>query len=361
MPTYNRDLTNLWASLSDAWSRFEDKATIEAIWTGIAAGSDLILNRTMDVQNSRSLEYMPPILDDGPKIISIVESGLETTTVVVENGGIFKQYIDDWTLSIPTLVQTYTVVSSSGTHTYYEGVDYVISGMNTLLWLTTPIWDTRYPSMHVLQLAADSVKRINPIMMNLWARLIDLELDEFNQYNIFTTITNANKYKHLKYFIWAMVYKRLQSPTIKNLQDALNISLGMPFAYDAGVATVAVVGDHYEITIGTQVYVLPAGLTPCISNGETVAKFDLLARGLYVYDYYNNPSLVGANSNILTKFNTFLIHKLPALSLVTYSTTFYTTYREKLLPVQFLIKDIGPFAMDSTDIFMDSTSIFMDY
>lgn len=336
MPTYKRELTELWAYLGDAWGKFGDKATIEAIWAGTAAGADLVMDRVLDVQNSRSLEYMPPTLEDGPEMFTIIESGIHTNTVPTESG-LFKHYIEDWTLSIPTLTQTYNVVSSGVDNTYTEGVDYVVSGMNSIVWLIEPEWDLRYPSMHVLTLHAESIVRINPVLMNLWARLVSLELDDFNQYNIFQTNTTANKYKHLKYFIWALAYKRLQSPTIKTIEDGLNIAAGMPFAYDAGTATVSYVTDHYEITIGTRTYVLPAGLTPVISNGDTVKKFDILAKGIAVYDYYNNPAGITAVTNVLTRYNTFIIQTTTAqASLVTKSADFYSEFKEKLLPLHFL-------------------------
>ncbi|MFA6295420.1 MAG: hypothetical protein WC666_03275 [Candidatus Paceibacterota bacterium] len=338
MAISKRDLTNLWAHLSDAWGRFEDKSTIESMWTGVAAGSDLLMSRLLDVQNSRTMQYMPPIIEDGPMTFTIIESGTGANTVVITDGsGIFKTYINDWTLSIPTFTQSYYVVASGVTYTYTNNVDYTISGMNTLVWKTTPHWDQRYPSMHVLTLTADSVKRVNPVLTNLWLRLIDLELTDFNQYNIFQTVTDANKYKHLKNFVWALFHKRLQSPTIKTLEDALNIAAGMPFAYDAGIAVVAYVTDHYEVTIGTQTYTFPVGLTPIVINGATVKKFDILAKGIAVYDYYNNPSVVGAVANVLTKYNTFIIQTTAAqATLVSKSSTYYAAFKTKLLPVQFL-------------------------
>jgi len=344
MAIVDRKVENIWASLSDAWGKFEDKPTIEGLWSGIAAGADLLLNKTMEVQNSRIIDYLPPIIEDGPQTFVIIESG--TGSNVVPSGvdtfdsGLFKMYIDDWTLSIPTLVQSYYVVGSGVTHTYTEGVDYTISGMNTLIWITTPEWDLRYPGRHVLTLTADSVKRINPVLMNLWARFLDLELDDFNQYNIFQTATDVNKYKHLKYFVWALFSKRLHSPTVKNIEDAVNIAYGFPFAYEAGTAQVVASGLSYNITIGDQTYYLPASLTPCIADGAVVERFDLLARGITVYDYYNNPSVEDAQANVLTKYNTLVLQKTTALgNLVTNSPTFYQNYRSSMLPIHFFIKD----------------------
>ncbi len=329
----NRDIQNLWLFLSDAWANLDDKSIIESMWETTASGVDMLLNKTMEIQNSRSLEYLSPIIDDGPITYTFIYSGIETLeNTLSSNIGIFKYYLDDWTLSIPTLEQEYTYINSGLTHTYTEGVDYTISGMNTLYWLTSPIWDARYTTLETFTVSAPIIYRINPIMMGAWARFLDVDIDIFNSYNTFTTETLAEKYKHLKYFIWALITKQLERPTIDVIQDALSIAHGLPFAYNAGTISYTYDGGIYTVTVGSDVYYLSSGLIP-ISSGLAVEKFDPLVSGLYVWDYYNNPTLIGQHSNQLTRYNTIIIEN--TLSGLEYNTTFYEDYRDKLLPIQF--------------------------
>jgi hypothetical protein len=327
-----RDIENLWLFLSDAWANLDDKSIVESLWQTTASGVDMLMNKTMEIQNSRSLEYLPAVIDDAPMTYTFVYSGIESLENVLETSlGKFKYYIDDWTLSIPTLEQEYTYLNSGVIHTYYEGTDYTISGMNTLIWLTQPLWDERYTTIETFTVSAPIVYRINPILMNAWARFLNIDIDKYNSYNTYNAVTLSAKYKHLKYFIWALVTKQLEHPTIATIQNALSIAHGLPFAYNAGIITYTHNGNTYTVTVGEDVYYLPSGLVP-IASGTVVEKFDPLVSGIYVWDYYNNPTIVNLNSNMLTKYNTVIVQN--TISGLEYNAEFYEDYRDKLLPIQ---------------------------
>jgi hypothetical protein len=328
----NRNIEELWMFLSDAWSRLEDKTTIEGMWETAASGMEMLLSKTMDIQNSRSLQYLPEIIDDGPLSYTFVYSGIDNMiNVLPSDTGLFKYYLDDWTISIPTIIQEYTYLNSGVSHTYYENTDYTISGMNTLIWLTTPFWDERYSNIKVFTVSLPIVTRINPILLNAWARIVGIDLAEFNSYITYKENTLAAKYRHLKHLIWALISKQLAHPTIKTLQDGLSIAAGLPFAYEAGTVSYAYDSGVYTMTVGDEVYFIPSGLTPVL-QGSSVDKFDLLVSGLCVWDYYNNQTLIQQYSNVLTCFNTVIVEKSIPL---TYDLAFYEDYRDKLLPVQF--------------------------
>jgi len=128
-----------------------------------------------------------------------------------------------------------------------------------------------------------------------------------------------------------LVTKQLEHPTIATIQNALSIAHGLPFAYNAGIITYTHNGNTYTVTVGEDVYYLPSGLVP-IASGTVVEKFDPLVSGIYVWDYYNNPTIVNLNSNMLTKYNTVIVQN--TISGLEYNAEFYEDYRDKLLPIQ---------------------------
>jgi hypothetical protein len=326
----DRTSQNIWNALSDAWRTLEGRETIEGIWETIASGVDRITQYTLDTQNSRSFEYMPPTMDVAPVEFTFIVSGVIDSQINVlppVGDELFRYYLDNWTLNIPTMTQKYLYSGEIVSKTYYEGFDYTISGMNTLNWLTTPSWDQRYPGMEVITVVASVITKVNPVLMESWGRMLDIDFNAYNAYNVF----GNDKYKHLKYFIWALVTKRLQWPTLKNLQDGISIARGVPFAYNNGTVVYTTNG----ITIGNDTYVIPSEMTR-IAEGTIVSKFDLLTNGVIIDDYYSNPVKVSdcITTKPLNKYYTIVIDTRPTL-IATYNYSFFTYYSNAIIPIQF--------------------------
>jgi hypothetical protein len=333
MITVNRNAQDLWNYLSDAWSKVVDKTNVEAEWETLSSGIERLSTFMMDVQNSRSLEYLPPIIEEGPLTYTFVCSGIEDLINVMEDPTvIFKYYLDDWILTIPTMEQRYSYLASGVDHVYIEGVDYSISGMNTLYWLRDPFWDERYTNLEVFTVSVPLVYRVNPVLLGTWARMVNIDIEKFNSYNIYKTNTSENKYKHLKFLIWALLNKQLEKPTIKILQDGLSIALGLPFAYEGGTVEYVYSEGIYTVTVGNEQYLIPSGFN-IVASGTELDQFDLLVSGINVWDYYNNPTKIGQYTNALTQYNTLLIEN--NIENLTYNVTFYEDYRDKLLPIHF--------------------------
>jgi hypothetical protein len=332
-----RDITGLWSFMGDGWANMNGSDIIETAWTALASGVDYVMISVMDAQNSRSLFYMPPLVENGQQTFTLLVSGLTTNTLPSDIGGIFKYYLNNWTLSIPSLIQTYKWNASGITNTYYENVDYTISGLNTLVWLTTPNWDQRYyPAAEVLTVYAPSIQVINPVLMNTWARALGIGISDFNQYNTYTDGSTTNVYKHLKYLIWALTYERLALPTVNNLTNGLAIAVGYPFAYCSGIVSYQPpMNGQTILQIGgyTDTYYIPSGITP-IASGIWVNQFDILVPDAYLYDYYSNSGLVTQYSNVLTKYHT-LVFQAAQLNNFGYSSSFFNDYKDSLLPVHY--------------------------
>ena len=340
MITIPRNIPAVWNYLGDAWGDFEGQDAIEGVWAGVAAGIDKLFDLTMTVQNSRSMPFMSPTVDRGPLQFIMVVSGLESAINVDElSNGQFSFRLPDWTYSIPTLTQSYTVGGISYSGLYTQGVDYTISGLNTLIWIgSTPQWDKRYSGKGVLSVMAQQVLTINPVLAGVWARVVGIDINNFYDYNIFNAESFDKRYRHLKYFIWALFYKRLQAPTIKNMSDLLSIARGAPFAYNSGIVNSVLSGNHYNVTVGPDSFVFPSGLIP-VPNGWA-NQFDILASGIQVVDYHDNAALINQYSPELAKYNTIVLTNKHQLSFLSYDTDFYSHIRLDSLPKQFNFIDV---------------------
>lgn len=325
------DVTKLWDVLGSSWDNFQDKSTVEAFWQGLASGIDAANQLNLETQKSRSLLYMSPSIDTGPDEYYWVYSGLSTdlTVEILASGGLFAYQVDDWTYSIPEITYSYKYQGVTYSGIYTENVDYTISGMNHIIWgPTPPTYDPRFGDKGVLIGYARHVYRLNPVLMNVWARNCGFTYDDFGSYSNY----GNNTYDHLKMLVWALITNRLRGPSIKTLKDAFGISRGMPFAYNAGDLTSATIGDHSVVTVGDDTYVLPSGMVP-IPNGA-VNKFDLLASGLNLWDYVTNAGLVNGYTNAYNRRNTLVYQIDSTLSGLSYSHDFHDAYVSGLMPVQ---------------------------
>ena len=281
--------------------------------------------------------------------------GTTLTVLPVGSGLNFEFPVPQWTYSIPTLVSSYSHQGISYSFTYYQGVDYLVSGYNCVYWLDAPpAADPRYPStMARANLYAANVYVINPVLMNTWAVFCGFNINSFSYYNTY----GQPYYTHLKMLIWALVYKQLQVPSIKNLSDAFAISLGMPFAYTAGTVSSYYNGSNYVVTIGNYIYTLPPGMLPTTST--TVNQFDVIAQGVNLYDYNTNPALVNVYANVYNSRNT-LVFGIQSTASIQYDPVFQDTYMTNLMPKQVQWYQSGPYAWNSLDVFFNDTELFMN-
>jgi hypothetical protein len=325
------DTTQLWDALGSSWENFQNKDVVEAFWQGLSSGLSVVNTYTLETQKSRTLEYMSPTIDSGPENYFLVYSGLSTdlTVDLLASGGLFSYQIDDWTYSIPTITSEYKYRGVTYSGLYTEGIDYTISGMNHIVWNTTPpTQDLRFSDKGVLVGYARHVYRLNPVLMGVWAREIGATYDDLSSYETY----GNDQYTHLKMLIWALVTERMRGPSIKMLKDSFGIAHGMPFAYESGLMSYTSSGGHYNVYVGDDTYVFPSGLVP-IASGY-VDKFDLLASGLALWDYVTNAGLVNAHANVYNRRNTLIYQMSSTLSGLSYSDDFFDAFLAEIMPVQ---------------------------
>lgn len=327
---YERKPQDIWQYIGSAWDKFEDKATIENFWTAIGSGIDRMSDYLYEIQKDRSLPFLTELIDSGPVTIDVIYSGINQNTITVNNS--FEYPLEMWTVSVPYLYQSYQYGTISGLNIYIENTDYTISGYNYLFWKSTsqPKPDPRFRTSLMMHLYAPTVYRLNPILMNTWARLLGLRMYQFTNYSIFqTSSTLATQARHLKYFIWALNYFKSRVPTIKNLKLAYGVARGMPFAYTSGYTIVS----GQVVTCGGFIYTLPSGLIP-IPSGTWMNQFDLLASGLNLWDNFNNPSLLRSYSNSLNAGNTLVFQLTSAVKNLSFDRVFFNTYMSGIIPSQ---------------------------
>lgn len=319
------DITTFWKYLGTAWDQFKDKSKIEAIWYGMYITIQRMYEYTYEIQKSRFINTLTADLEVGPETYTIVYSGLVTNgfNVTLTSSG-FTYDLPYGIRSIPAMHYKYVYNGVMYSGVYTEGVDYTISGYDTLVWTgSLPMPDRRFPLTSVVQGYAPVVKRINPVLMNLWSRMCGFDIKYLNSYNTF----GQDKYLHFKMLIWALVYTQLQAPSIKTLKRAFALCHGYPFAYEAGNFTSS--GNTY--TVGDSTYNMPAGLI-AIPDGP-VEQFDILVSGIQLDTYTENPTAVSRHSNIFNRRNT-LVYQYKKYNTLGYNTEFATNYMNRIKPVQ---------------------------
>jgi hypothetical protein len=265
---------------------------------------------------------MSETVDESPYWMNITYSGDNSNVTPYPLGGGWHFGIPAYTYEMPTL-------ETAGGTVYSEGVNYTVSGMDTLVWTgenPTPDWgDT-------VKLKAPVLRRINPALMSIWAKAVNVTLGRFASYSIW----GQNYYKHLKYFIWALAHKQCMPPTLKNLSDGIAIARGAPFSYVSGLLTYDYIPgtEGYGVHVGGYDYILPSGLMPIPSGA--VAQFDVIASGILLSDYVSDPALVALHaSSVYSKPNTVVVSLTPALQRQAYSQELYNVYVSGLLPCQY--------------------------
>lgn len=343
--TIKRNVKRFWDILGTSWYRFETRQPIENYWNATGYATDQLYGGLTNIQKSRSLQYMSGLQTELDNFYLVIYSGIESNTIYAQDADLFQYILDDDNiLSIPRLVRYYkdtNDVQLSGVYT--EGVDYTISGLNTLVWKRTsgyPTPDPRYANGNLMFVHAPITYKLDPVLLKVWAPIINLDsltlLSETYAPAISGIASLAQQYEHMKQFVWALAYKKSQPPTVKTLSDALGIAHGVPFAYTSGVLSYAPAGNHYIAYVNNMAYVLPSGLVP--NAPGPIDKFSLLASGVHVYDWVNGYDILASRVNSTQLRKTLYINYDSSLNICNYDQTYYNTYASGLIPVHFFLE-----------------------
>tara|TARA_Y100000310_G_scaffold343732_1_gene452759 strand:+ start:644 stop:1687 length:1044 start_codon:yes stop_codon:yes gene_type:complete len=342
------DPTQFWEYLGSFWDDFEDKDLVEALWTQYFAVINDLTRTLYSIDLTKSLRYMPAILTEVGDTFPIIFSGESQTTSVIS--GLHNQYVTDGMLSIPTLAGISTDPLHTDTYpgqSLVEDTDYEIVNKHRLQFLDYSALDLD-PALEnpgAIYYAANTY-RVNPALRDFYFPNVgfgsDSEVEAYTHYQPVSSgiAETQQQYEHFKYLAWALWDVMRDTPTMGNIQRGCEIARGMPFAHEAGTASI--VGQ--QITIGTKIYNVPSGLTLAVTDGATVTQFEVLADGVTVDDNISDPTLIAEQTewNPLT-YNSKMVIVVDSGVSVGYDNTFFTNYVADIIPdnIEYKINDLG--------------------
>lgn len=130
--------------------------------------------------------------------------------------------------------------------------------------------------------------------VSLWAKrtLIDKETP-WNNFGFLMDIYQENSPRYVQ-VLQGLWYAYWNGPTPENVQRALYLLFGLPVAQESG--TVTSVSTTLIETVdndGTErSFEVPLGLSPVVSVGEAVDRFQPLVTGITIFDKVNNPGFI---------------------------------------------------------------------
>jgi len=341
------DAQDFWSGLADFYRDFEDRLTIENFWDGMLIVLKELFNDMHHVSLSRALEFTPHTWEDHYFSIDIVASGVNDNRINETNYfGIDDEYFGIYSAPTLTGIPTDQILT--------EGTDFEIINNNTLhiFDLDALEYDTTNTAANIVKLYADTIYRVNPVILRFYRILAGLELLKIRERDYWPyTYSGADvvgvedlkafwdeKSKMLKYMSWGVFYLKLKQPTIKNLEWILNILYNRPFVYKPGtVSSIAgniVVIDNDDDT--TDTYYLDGGYTVAVAVSEVVSAFQPLASGIEILDNINDTATIEANFDEGEReYGIIVTDTTSDYSQNQYKTTVVTNFLENFLGKQY--------------------------
>jgi len=285
-------------------------------------------------------------IDDGT--ISV-----NTSLIVPVTNTTIKSYL----YKIPNDYAYLTIPVLSGINTgnvLLEGTDYELEGLHYIRFFDAA-------SNYVYDEYTDEREIFNaPQALFILPSLLNLYFKSFGALNDPEEVINDNAYlpyisgwstasyfdqrrlyaEHLKYFSHALTNALSKGPSFKNLKDAFCLISGMPFAYEAGTVSEILEdeNDNYLTISGGNTYQIPLPLTLAVTEGSSVAKYDILASGVTFHDYISSSGIIEqvTEDNPEQFWYTLGIQRSNRTYGLNYYAPFLNYYTDSLLPAGLL-------------------------
>jgi hypothetical protein len=259
--------------LSDFFTvMFEDKDVLELALEANAVTASNIYSRFLQATSSVSLETVQAATGTTIKLLLINSRDLVAGTP--------NQY------RIPYPIQASGHLSNRPflpTYSLDAGVDFNVEQADlnsSILSLAKPLSSHNFSSRPM----ADGSTQYA-----VW--FVDALVDEQNIYKAFGKLigiapdTSSEMYSN---FVYGLYYLYTHGPSLQALRRGLNLVLGVPLARDAeeilDVRLYAETGQYLIITAGNQ-YLIPYGLKPSVSPGDTLSVGQELSQWVEIKDY----------------------------------------------------------------------------
>lgn len=267
-----RNMTMLYG-LSDFWHlMFEDSEKIDLLLEANAISASDIYSKFLQLTSSITLEDIQNNI------------GTQLTLILISK----EDYVQGSlaTYRLPDGIQNFRYLTNRpflATVTYEQDTDYLVDiEQNTISFAVDP-FEEKFPR----RVNANGVDEIA-----IWA--IDVETDEKMMYNYYGKLIGVDpqesteKYKD---FLYGLFYLYVHGPDLAMVRRGLNVALGVPLARDdetvLSIRKYPGSGQYFVIT-DLNSYILPFGLIPTVSEGDTLSVGDEVTTWVEVKDYIND-------------------------------------------------------------------------
>jgi len=202
-------------------------------------------------------------------------------------------------LSIPEFIE-------DGSTTLTEGTDYEIVSTDKIRFINSSLTKKTDSVQEVTynEYLAKTGIILSPVLSDFYLKafgkdnpkeiiLNDKYLPHLQGYSSLNDFEKAQKRaEHLKYFCWASSVYLRNKPTIDSIERSYGLAQDYPFAYEDG--TVTNVNSEFITVSGQSIYTydIGAGNVHSFASGQAVDRFDLLASGISLKDYYSDPLVI---------------------------------------------------------------------
>lgn len=268
----NRNMSLLYG-LSDFWHAFfEDSDKIDLLLEASSISASDVYSKFLQLTSSITLEDVQLTTGSQLKLIILPETSKVSGSVAsyaLPDGMVSARYI----ANRPFLA---TASYENGPHFFIDADEGVIH------FYTDPFQD-KFPA----RVSSEGVREIA-----MWA--VDAEIDEqiMSQYfgNLIGTDPKASTEKY-KDFLYGLFYLYTHGPDLAMVRRGLNVALGVPLARDdemvLSIRKYPGTDQHFVIT-DMNSYLLPFGLVPTVTEGETLSVGDEITTWVEVKDYVND-------------------------------------------------------------------------
>lgn len=270
----NRNMNYLYG-LADFFAfSFEDSSTVNLMLEANAISASEIYSKFLQLTSSLSLSDIQTQIGTGIKLILIKPTDKVGST-------------PKYTVNVPL----YSAKFLSNrpflpTELLEEEVDFRITPVDTnncIIQFAKPIEQYKF-SKRVTSSGEEEYA--------VWAT--DVALDEQLMYKHFGKllgVTPEVSSEQFSNFVYGLYYLYLNGPTLKVMEQGLNLVLGVPLVRSAGTVLDVrynIESAQYLIITDSDQYVLPTNLTPIVQVGDQIAVGDSLAKWIELKDSVEN-------------------------------------------------------------------------
>jgi len=271
-----RNITYLYG-LSDFFTFiFEDSDKVSTIVETQAISASDIYSRFLQKTSSLSLGQVQ------------TNTGVTLKLILVKNSdqiGVLPEYLISEGIAASKYLSNRPFLPTS---TLEENVDFKFeqqSPTSTKLRLARPIEEYKF-SRRVLSDGSEEFA--------IW--VVDAVMDEQLTYKAFGQLLGIKaevSSEQFSNFIYGLYFIYLNGPTLRVLQQGLNLVLGIPLARETETVIdvrTYLETDQYLVLTENNQYLLPNGITPAVSVGDTLDQGDAVATWVELKDYISDGS-----------------------------------------------------------------------